>query len=178
MIASERTGAVPPRLEGLRIVAVTSGWAMAEFCQCLIVVWRDQSTLETVELREKELTALAARFPGHCAAIEVIEATSPPPPAELRPITMRVYEQLAKELSCIALLLEGSSLKQTLNRAVITGMTFLVAQPLPTKAFKHMSDMSQWVKTSIGGDSPSFDSDMAAAIDHLRRRISAAQPTS
>ncbi|MFT3693229.1 MAG: hypothetical protein QM831_08810 [Kofleriaceae bacterium] len=158
----------PP--SGLRIIDVTPVYSFAELDRCLMIVWRQQPTRDAFERRHQELEALAKRSPKSCAYVEVIESSSKPPTDELRKIAVQVFKKLGKDLSCVGFVIEGTDLRTTMVRAILTGMTFLVPQMQPSKVFKRLGDAGPWVRNFLGEDS-GFDPRFAAAFDYLRKSV-------
>lgn len=159
--------------EKLRVISATPEWGMGEFNRVLIVIWNDAPTLERFRQRQMELESLVARFPGRCALVEVVEPAAKPPPSEGRVETMRGFAKLGSNLSALAFQLEGSALRAALNRAVITGMTFLIPQAQPTKVFKQVDATGVWVKEKIGETHDAFVGGLREAVDGLRSAMRA-----
>lgn len=159
---------LPAPPTNLKVQRITAGWAIAEINQCLIMVWRDQPSAEPFKFRTDALRDITRRFPGKCAMVEVVEPSSKPPPDEQRPAAMAVFGELGTSLAAIAFLFEGGQLRATLNRAVITGMTFLVPQAQATKVFKAIGAMSVWVQERTSQTSPTFGAELEQAIAYLR----------
>jgi hypothetical protein len=140
---------------------------LGEFEQCILAVWRLGPTEDTFRRRNRAVLDLAERFPGHCAYLELIEPTSPPPPGELRKISLEPFKVVGKNLSCIGVLIEGTQVRSALVRAILTTMTFLIPQIQPYKVFKRRTDMAEWVRPRIGGE-PGFVERLPAALEALR----------
>jgi hypothetical protein len=159
---------VPAAPTGLRVMDVTNRWAMGEFERCLVVVWSGQPDDVTMKRRAEALVELCRQYPGRCALIELVEPTAKPPSQETRKVAMEVFRKLGPDLSAIGFTLEGSEMRTAMIRAVITGMLFFVKQPQPSKLFKRLKDMIDWVRPRIEPTNPNFDSEVAAAFEHLR----------
>jgi hypothetical protein len=157
--------AAPP---GLRLIEVTEKWAMGEYERCLAMIWSGQPDPEAMRRRAAQLVELCAKYPGKCALVEVVEPTSKPPDDQTRKIAMDVFRELGPKLSSISFVLEGGQMSSVLARAVITGMLFFLKQPQPSKVFKHVHDMANWVKPRIQPDNADFDAGLAQAFEHLR----------
>lgn len=145
---------------------------MGEFERCLLTVWRLQPTAELFNLRHEVLVELAARYPGKCAYVELIETdSSKPPPDELRKIAVEAFRKLGSNLACVGFVLDGTQIRAALVRAILTGMTFLIPQMQPSKVFKRLSDVAGWVGPRIGEESPLFGERLADAFDYLRSAV-------
>ena len=157
--------------DGLRVVHVTDGWAMGEISGCFAVVWRHQPTHEAFRMRNEQLQALTSRLPRKCALVEVVESTSKAPSDEVRRTAMQVFKQLGDQLSAIGFVLEGSEARSTLNRAILTGMTFFVRQLQPTKVFKRTVDVAEWTAARVQAGDPKFATELVTSLEQLRALI-------
>jgi len=152
----------------IRIIQVNSVCAMAEFERCIVTVWKLQPTKEAFDERHRALVDLATRHPGKCAYAELIEPTSKPPGDELRKVAVEAFKKLGKDLSCVAFVLDGPEMRSAFVRAILTTMMFLLPQMQPTKVFKRLSDMAQWMRPRIDQD-PAFESRLVQVFDYLRK---------
>jgi len=157
-------------LHELRVVERTSGWAMGELDCCLLVVWRKQPTSDAFRTRNRALVDLVERYPGKSALVEVVEPTSLPPANETRRVAMQVFKDLGERLSAIGFVIEGSQMKQSVNRAILTTMMFFVKQMQPTKVYKTTAETSAWVRSRVGG-SAELEHRLVRGLDELRRMI-------
>ena len=156
--------------KGLRIIDLGAVCSIAEYERCLLVVWRMQPTRAAFDHRHQLLADLAVRYPGNCAYVEVIESTSPPPTNELRKVAVDVFRKLGKDLGCVGFVLDGTELRTTMVRAILTTMTFFVSHMQPSKVFKRLSDVPAFLRTHIGD--PGFDPRaFSIAFDYLRRTV-------
>ena len=157
-----------PAPVGLRVIEVTPKWAMGEFEQCITMIWSGQPDHAAMQRRAEELLDLAKRFPGKCALVEVVESTAKPPNQDTRRVAMEVFRKLGNDLSAIAFVLEGNEMRTALIRAVITGMLFFVKQPQPSRVFKRLDELLEWLRPRLQPSRTGFDADLAAAFEHLR----------
>jgi hypothetical protein len=154
--------------EGMRIIHVSSAYAMAEFDRCLVTVWKLQPTKEAFDARHEALLDLSARHKGKCAYVELIESTSKPPPDELRKVAVETFKRLGSDVACVGFVLDGPEMRSAINRAILTTMMFLLPQMQPTKVFKRLTDMAQWVRSKIEHPQ-AFESRLVGAFDYLRK---------
>ncbi len=152
----------------LRILEANAVCAMAEYEHCLLIVWRLQPTRAMFERRHEALLELSARAPGKCGYFEMIQPSSKPPSDELRKNAVDVFRKLGRSLGCIGFVIEGGELRAALVRAILTTMTFLVAQMQPSKVFKHLRDLGPWARGYLGEVGPEFDPRLLAAFAYLR----------
>jgi len=83
---------------------------------------------------------------------------------------MQVFKDLGDRLSAIGFVIEGSQMKQSVNRAILTTMMFFVKQMQPTKVNKSIAEAASWVRGRVGG-TPDLEPRLARALDELRRSI-------
>jgi hypothetical protein len=160
---------------GLRVLHVSELCAIGEIDNCVAVVWRAQPTPEEFRTRNQFLLDLAGRAKGKCALVEVVEENAKPGSTDARRAAMEVFGKLGPDLAAIGFVLEGTQLRSSFIRAMLTGMMFFVKQLQPTKIFKHVEDMTSWVKPLVQPDNSNFNSELAAAFDHLRTLTDAAK---
>jgi hypothetical protein len=156
---------------GLDVLQITDGWAMGQVRDCVVIVWRSQPTSDAFRFRNEQLRALVGRAAGHCALIELVEPTSKPPSDETRRVAMDVFKQLGDQLTAVGFVIEGSEVRSTLARAILTGMMFFVKQLQPTKVFKRSVDVAEWVRGRVQASDPEFSRTIVSALEHLRARI-------
>lgn len=159
----------------LNVLAATEKWAIGEYERCLLMIWSAQPDADAMYRRAEYLRDLCRKFPGRCALVEVVEPTSRPPDDDTRKIAMSVFRELGADLSAMCFALEGGEMKAVLARAVITGMLFFLGQPQPSKVFKQVSDMAEWVRARIAPDDPDFNANLAVAFEQLRKTMRAVQ---
>jgi hypothetical protein len=158
--------------DGLRVIEVTERWAMGEFERCVAIVWCGQPDVHALTRRGEELVELTKKFPGNCALVEVVESTAKPPSQEARRVAMEVFRKLGSDLSAIGFVLEGNEMRSAMIRAVITGMLFFLKQPQPSKVFKQLGPMIEWLKPRISA-TEDFGPRLTAVLDHLRQLMHA-----
>lgn len=161
-------------VQGLRVIEVTTGWAMGEFDRCLAVVWRQQPTPDAFRTRNAALVELAKQHAHRLALVEIVEETSKPPSDETRRVAMEVFKTLGSDLTSIAMTLEGNQVRSALNRAILTSMMFFVKQLQPTKIFKHPAEAARWIKPYLQSNEAAFESNLVAALEELRSSIKSA----
>ncbi|MEO8846980.1 MAG: hypothetical protein ABI591_28830 [Kofleriaceae bacterium] len=137
---------------------------------CLLVIWRTQPTPDAFRFRNTALAAVVAKYPTRAALVEVVEANSTPPQDDARRVAMSVYKDLGDDLTAIAMLIEGSYIRSTLVRAILTTMMFFVKQLQPTKVFRSVSDTAEWIGPAVRAGS-GFEQRLNRAITELRAQI-------
>lgn len=158
----------PGAPDGLRMIENSSVCVMAEYERCILTVWHAQATSDAFAKRHQNLIELAARYPGRCAYIEVIEPESKAPSDADRKTAVEAFKKLGKDLAAVCFVVDGPQMRAALVRTVLTGMTFLLPQMQPSKVFKRVSDAVEWIKPRMAADDPAFTSKVVAAFEYLR----------
>lgn len=161
------------RTPGPRIHLATPDATIGEYDGILIVVWRGPPTYELFDNRNALIRDVTARRPGTCGLVEVIESGAPPPPPEMRPYALRVFHEIGDAIGFIVFLLDSSDVRTTLNRAILTGMSFLMPQPRPSKVFKSAQALASWVGDHSDRSS-GFPETLARSIKFVRQASHAA----
>jgi hypothetical protein len=154
----------------LRVLEATDAWAMGVIDHCLLVVWRKQPTPDAFRFRNAALSAVVAKYPRQAALVEVVEPNSTPPQDDARRVAMSVYQDLGDDLTAIAMLIEGSYIRSTLVRAILTTMMFFVKQLQPTKVFRNVGETAAWIGPAVHAGS-GFEQRLLVAIAELRAKI-------
>jgi hypothetical protein len=157
----------------IRILESNPTYGLGEIANCLIADWRLQPNAQDFDRRNVALLDLAARFPGACAYIDMIEPTSKPPTAPVRKAAMDIFRALGPKLSCVATIVHGAELRVTFVRAVLSGMTFLVPQVQPFRVFKQTEAAARWIQPHLGADAE-LERRLVAAAESLRPQKHAA----
>jgi hypothetical protein len=151
----------------VRVLESNPTYALGEFERCIIADWRLQPSESDFHRRNVVLTDLAARFPGACAYVDMIEPTSKPPTAPVRKFAMDVFRTLGPKLVCVATVVHGAELRVTFVRAILSGMTFIVPQFQPLRVFKQTDAAARWMQTNLAADAD-FERRLVAAAESLR----------
>jgi hypothetical protein len=154
----------------LRVLDATEGWAMGVIDHCLLVIWRTQPTPDAFRFRNAALSAVVAQYRGGAALVEVVEPNSTPPQDDARRVAMSVYKGLGDDLTAIAMLIEGSYIRSTLVRAILTTMMFFVKQLQPTRVFRSVGETAAWIGPAVRAGS-GFEQRLNVAIAELRAKI-------
>jgi hypothetical protein len=155
----------------LRVLTVERDYAFGELEGCMLGVWRGQPTVESFSLRGSFLTDLAARLPGRCGYLEVIEPRAKPPAPPARKVAADIQKKLGKSLACVGMVIEGDELRSTLIRAVIAGMNLLLRTDHPMRLDKDVLRCAEWVSATMGSNDADFPRRLVAALETLRARM-------
>lgn len=156
----------------VRPLATGSGVAAAEVGPVCVVLWRGAVTPESFALQSAALSEVVGRHPEGAGFLCVIEPTARPPDDELRRRSAEMITSHGKKLRCVATVVEGSGLKASITRAVLSGISLLARDRTTTADYfadarAGASWMTEYVKL------PSVDV-VLRALEDLRRSLPAA----
>jgi len=154
--------------DALKILKLDREYAFGEQEGFLLGVWRGQPTEASFQERGRYMVDLAARHPGRCGYLEVIETTSKPPSPAARKVAADVLKEIGKSLPYIGMVIEGNELRATLVRAVIAGMTLLVRSDQSMRVDKDLSKSALWVCTKLQQSDTALPPRLVAGIERLR----------
>jgi hypothetical protein len=103
-----------------------------------VALWRHRTTLEGIERFGKLLTAGGVRQPAGLGILTIVPAKAPPPAFELRGRLAQVFAD-ATHVKGSAVCFEGTGLRATMVRSVVTGITILSPPAFPQKVFSELS---------------------------------------
>jgi hypothetical protein len=153
------------------VLETTPGSILGAAENCLIMIWRGVAT-ETMYLRiGEELVTLTQRFPHNCAYLDIVESKATPPSAALRKIAMQNVRRVEDKLGCAVVVIEGSELRSTLVRAVLTGMSLLLPRMRNTKIVRNVDDATAWIKKTLSLQDAEFERRMSGHVEEIRRQI-------
>jgi hypothetical protein len=154
-----------------RVLTVDPDYAFGEREGCVLFVWRGQPTEASFEERGRFMQDLAARLPGRCGAIEVIEPTSKAPSPAARNVAARSQREVGAALSGLAIVIEGNELRAIFVRAVLAGMQLLVRKEQPMRVDKDLLRSAEWVCGMMQANDPNLPARLVEGIEMLRARI-------
>ena len=155
----------------LEVVKTMPGTVLAVTGNVVFAIWRGSATEEMYRRINEELVQLTTRYPRNCAYMQVIEASAKPPTAADRKIAMDGVKAVGDELPCVVVVVEGTAIRSTLVRAVLTGMTLLIPRMQKTKILGRVEDGPTWIKKTLGLNDENFEADLRAKVEEIRRQI-------
>jgi len=145
------------------------GVATAEVGPVCICIWRGAVTASTFAVQSQALAQVVAHHPEGAAFLCVIEPTATPPDDDHRKKSAELLTSFGSRLRCVATVVEGSGLKASIARAVLSGIS-LIARERQTKA-DYFSDTARavaWLREHL--DAPPAEQ-VLAAVDELRATL-------
>ena len=135
-----------------RVARVTPAFADANLVlgrvdDVVLVNWRGFASLEDVTRQYAYLFEQVAAAPAPLSVLMVIDEDSVPPNAEVRNYIAEAAEELFPYLLNFAIVLEGTTVRQSLLRAVLAGMSILVSRSSARKqrVFGAVCEANVWL---------------------------------
>ncbi|MFT3707360.1 MAG: hypothetical protein QM817_06800 [Archangium sp.] len=109
-----------------------------------VCVWLNNATVENSDRIEKTIDELRGRFPAGIGLVTVVLEKAPPPTS---PVRNRIAELLgrAQNVKGSAVCFEGTGLKATMVRTIVTGITLLGRLKFPHKVFASIESGTAFV---------------------------------
>lgn len=108
--------------------------AVALWDRVLVQVWRGEATPRAMQGLGDAGKALLATHPGkRCCSLSIIEASSPPPSEQVRPLISTVYRELAPGMEHQLFVAEGSGFRSAIVRGVGLAVSAIAPSLLPFK---------------------------------------------
>lgn len=101
----------------------------------LITVWRHQTHEHAVLNLKPVIAALKTLHPAGIAMVTVLEPHAELPTPGARQELPKLFREVAKGMSCSALVCEGEGFRAAAVRALTTTFNMIAAQPFPHRVF-------------------------------------------
>ena len=113
---------------------LTPDYAMTSLDNLFIALWRVHTRLEGIEKYVKHVAALAGQHSSGIGLITIVPPKAVPPESEVRGRLARAFSE-APNVMGSAICFEGSGLRATIVRSVVTGLTIMSRPVFPHKVF-------------------------------------------
>ena len=135
-----------------RVAEHTRDHAFGTWQHLVIVVWKQQTTVQALR-SVGALTFALAKDSGHkIGLLSIVEDGAPLPTAEVRKVTADVLRGVPIKLS--AMVFEGHGFRAAAVRGVITGIGLLARTPYPHRTFAMVEDAAVWIEEETRADGP------------------------
>lgn len=137
-------GAMP-----LQQYELTTDYAMTSLDNLFVCLWRVHTRVEGIEKFVKHVAALA---PQHAAGIGLITIVPPkavPPELGVRDHLARMFSD-SPNVKGSAICFEGTGLRATIVRSVVTGLTIISQPAFPHKVFASLVEGVTFVNQHLG----------------------------
>lgn len=157
----------------LSVIESTADHAVGVFGSCIVYVWRDRTTMEGLAALRRAAATLPDGGRVRIALGLVLDG-APPPPSDVRAEMVRIMrDEWGRFILSSAIAFEGTGLRATLVRNVVTGLTFLARQPFPHKIFADCAAAARWLaaeQAKLPPEHARIDAaSLAGALEALRR---------
>ena len=153
-------------------LATTSDYAMAALDNVFIVYWRLATTSEGVKALATVIQPLAAKYPEGIGLLTIIPPRAAPPAHAVR-VELAAGMKMANGVKGSAVCFEGTGLRATIVRSVVTGITLLSGTAFPHRVFATLEEGSRFVHgclTTTGTKCPSPER-LVAEVGTWRRSV-------
>jgi hypothetical protein len=161
----------PPMADTLEL---TSNHAMVLLDNLFVALWRQHTTLEGVAKFSEHVARAGKQHPGGLALLTIVPSSAPPPPGEVRAKLAAAFAG-AQGVKASAVFFEGSGLRATIVRSVVTGLSLLAPPKFPHKVFGKLEESLVFLNgllEATPGAARLVVSRSATQIDEWRRSLS------
>jgi hypothetical protein len=154
---------------GAQVVGKTNGVAFGSCGNLFISVWRGANTAENLRLQGRHLTDFVRRRVGNSGFLCVIEESSPVPNQDMRELHTEVLRKLGSDLGCIGCVIEGGSMRASVVRSVLVGISILQRTQQATSYFANATAAHEWMQRRLSTATTAVA--VQSAIDSIRAAI-------
>jgi hypothetical protein len=142
-------------------------YLLAVWRRLVIVVWKGDTTLESVKRVGETIHSSASRV-GPVGLFIVTDVTAPLPPAIVRKTAAGILAAAPIAYFCVTF--EGNGFRAAAVRGVVTSITMLASMAFPHRAFSKIDEAAVWVseQTKHDGAMRIHPIGLAAVLDNLR----------
>lgn len=158
------TAASASAASSFRVLFVDEGLVIGEIGPLCVLIWRDRVSAPRVQQVAAGLTQLA-RQKESLGLLIVIEATSDPPPDEVRSELAAIVASQGSKLSCLATTIEATGFRAAFIRSVLSGIALLDRRSdIPARAvFADLGAAAQWLGARL-----TLPDDFLTRVEELR----------
>lgn len=117
----------------------TTDYAMTSLDNLFITLWRVHTRLEGIEKYVKHVAALANQHATGIGLLTIVPPKAVPPESDVRGRLARAFSE-APNVMGSAICFEGSGLRATIVRSVVTGLTIISRPVFPHKVFASLEE--------------------------------------
>lgn len=153
------------------IRSIDQNHAVATWDCVLLQVWRGEATPRAMQGLAEAGRALVAAQPGRaCCSLSIIEASSPPPSEQVRPLISAIYRELAPGMRHQLFVAEGSGFRSAIVRGVGLAVSALAPSLLPFKFASSIEDAADTIASSLSAGSGGVPA-LLEAVKLVRARL-------
>ena len=147
-----RVSGTRPRITSMvnRSLFIDSGLVVAELGNTCVAIWREEPYQFLFDRQASALRQVVEGRDEKTAFLCVVEKSSPPPKEDLRKAAVRMLEEHAKQLACVACVIAGDGFRSAITRSVLSGLSLLYgSREFPTKLTNSVHNAAQWMTTYV-----------------------------
>ncbi len=146
-----------------RVIESNSEWALGAVGNIMVAIYRGPGTVSKIRRTGELLKEVTQEYPGNCCFLSVIEIGSKAPDNEARELARAAMKSVGKNLKCVAYVLEGDSMRATLARTVLAGISFF-SSTVDTDFFSDIGRAERWMKSKL----KNTPTNLAAEVENIR----------
>ena len=162
------------RFAEAELKVVTADYCMGTRNGVLILIWRQETTIDGVEAVRREIELLGRAHPKGIGLLTIVEQAAPMPSSQARNGLARTLADFGKVINHSAVVFEGGGFRAAAIRGVVTGLTLLARPPFPHKVFATLEDGASSLAGGLTVDGWEGDAEqLTNAVRDLRVRMAA-----
>jgi hypothetical protein len=152
------------------IHATSKDNVIATYRALILLIWREGVDVAAAEQYRKIAVGLGHKFPAGTGSIQIVEPASSVPSSEVRNILASVPEQLGAVPTFVAVVAEGESLRSSLVRGVVTGVSLLMRKRLPMGVFSDLREAAAFAAKQLPSAGYSAE-EIVSALNDVRAQV-------
>jgi hypothetical protein len=137
----------PASFDAPVVVREEAGFVLAKWKNVGIVVWGVQATLPLVAKLEVFSDALIAEHQEGISAVHVIANAAALPESATRAELDRISNKYAKNLACMATVIEGTGFWASAMHSFITSIHWVTRRPFKVRISSNLNEIAAWLPT-------------------------------
>ncbi len=154
----------------------TRNHLIATWQSVMVLVFRVETTMECVDASHRVFDALAREHPNGVFLMTIIEANALMPSVVARDAMADFLTGAAGRMVLSAVVYEGTGLRATVVRGVVSGLAMLTNYPFPHKLFPRVDGAAHWFCTSSPLARGWSERDLTEMVKELRQRAAQGAP--
>jgi hypothetical protein len=145
---------------------------VATWKNVVLLIWRQETTVEGVRAAKATYDELSASCPGGVILATVVEWNAPAPPVDARKELARFLSGCSGRMILSAVVHEGAGFRAAMVRSVVTGLALVAKLPYPHKVFVTVADAEGWFRACSPVARAWSPGDLVAVTTEVRQRAS------
>jgi hypothetical protein len=133
-------GQVVRSMLALQVVHTDRDHIVGTWRNVFVCMWRHETHAQSILNLKPVIQRLKSTNPAGIAMLTIVEPNADLPTPQARDELPKLFKQVAKGISCSALVFEGVGFRAAAIRALTTTFNMVAAQPFPHKVFGSVQD--------------------------------------